>query len=355
MISTNHSPSTGQSSSINCDPGMLAWNVSQEETWISSWKTKLEKARAFRDGAIERGLPGIDDLSDLVKELEDEYTSASWDITKIFPHERPKVNRVKPAFQNHDNKRRASLLKNEVQPEDVVPKPCTRLDANDDDEDYERSMDPLHPINTNYTSLFDWPDDNKALSHLTLEEIANHQANASAFDPSERQQDQVERSDLIAWGLETDIWSTTEASINDIRAGEIHRREQIEKVTRAFWEEVNNVKKVGQADPTSIQDDPLMRLVPDDDAYSNTTSRSHQCTWTAGPSEIKRAATPTPLVQRNSRPTQFDRLREAISQQQKHTSIREYYQLWLQVSRERIKGAVGPEGARIFDPAKPKN
>jgi hypothetical protein len=49
----------------------------QHTTWEAEWKLKLERANTFLTKLRQRNLPGVEEITALVKELEAEYTTAS--------------------------------------------------------------------------------------------------------------------------------------------------------------------------------------------------------------------------------------------------------------------------------------
>jgi hypothetical protein len=98
-------------------------------------------------------------VSDLVKELDKTYELESWELKDNFPYgNKEKVRRVTPAKVRW-SKLPPSPLRQEVQPEEVVLPAIAELVNDDDDDDWVRSTDPMHPIDTNYELVFAGVDD----------------------------------------------------------------------------------------------------------------------------------------------------------------------------------------------------
>jgi hypothetical protein len=149
---------------------------------MSRWQMRLDNARAFYDGLVKEKLPGAAEVSDLIKELENAYELESWELKDNFPYgNKGKVRRVNPAKVRW-SKLPPSPLRQEVQPEEVVLPVIAELAYDNDEEDWVRSTDPLHPIDTNYELLCAGIDDD-LLDSLTEEREENENADSRGSDP----------------------------------------------------------------------------------------------------------------------------------------------------------------------------
>jgi hypothetical protein len=279
----------------------------QHDSWLASWKGRLERAIAFRDGL--EGLPGSKEVARLVKELEKEYENDAWHIDKIFPHARSKnVGRVPLAPEKTKERRRmrvASLLKHEVQPHEVV---LTEekfesgwIDQGDDDlEDFVASTDPIHPVCTDYTHPLDNDNGSWMLEHFTAEELKRSEvdndfvidhsfsnnwgwgwglgdetttteftteANTAWDGEASRTGDTTEASDfekLTAWGPEANTSTTTaQLGLNGIRTEEDETNTIVEETIKAFWRVVNNLPQIKvDMQNTETQDGPSIGTLP---------------------------------------------------------------------------------------------
>ncbi|KAF2819278.1 hypothetical protein CC86DRAFT_307411 [Ophiobolus disseminans] len=149
---------------IDCDP-------CQHRAWETAWKLKLERANTFLDKLRQRSLSGVDEICVLVKSLEAEYATASWDTRNVFAHApRPSVTRVKHNFYE----KTASKLPQEILPEDVIDKAekaWGELEEDDYDGNYVASTDPVHPVSTDYSHPWDDDDGDWILQHLSPEDV----------------------------------------------------------------------------------------------------------------------------------------------------------------------------------------
>jgi hypothetical protein len=259
----------------------FACSKCQQDFWLASWQGRLDRAIAFRDALREKeGLLGAVEVAGLVKELREEYASAAWDINKMFPHARnSNVGRV-ALKQGNKRQRMSSLLRNEVEPHLVVLPPEKEhgwIENDDDEEDFVRSTDPLHPICTDYSHPLDDVDDGWLSELFTAEElqtsaadndfvidhsfghvwdwgdgvtIANNSAEANSVRLHETT-DASDSTDLTAWGPNADPSSSPpfEIGLNGVPTEEEKKNTMIEEVIRAFWDFVNgdvNIDTQGQ-------------------------------------------------------------------------------------------------------------
>jgi hypothetical protein len=148
----------------------------QHTTWEAEWKLKLARANTFLTKLRQRNLPGVEEITALVKELDAEYTTASWDTRTMFAHA-PKASITRVKHSQYE--RKASKLPQEVRPEDVVDKATkkwTEMAVDDYDDDYIASTDPIHPVSTDYSHPLDNDDGAWILQHLSSEDAAGIQS-----------------------------------------------------------------------------------------------------------------------------------------------------------------------------------
>jgi hypothetical protein len=148
----------------------------QHTAWEAEWKLKLERANTFLTKLHQRHLPGIEEITALVKGLEAEYTTASWDTRTMFAHA-PKASITRVKHSQYE--RKASKLPQEVRPEDIVHKTTkkwTEMEVDDYDDDYIASTDPIHPVSTDYSHPLDDDDGAWILQHLSSEDVAGTQS-----------------------------------------------------------------------------------------------------------------------------------------------------------------------------------
>jgi hypothetical protein len=127
----------------------------QHQAWEDAWKLKLDRARTFLAKIREKDMPGTQEVARLVQGLEEEYTIETWKTRNMFANvPKPRISRV----QHTQYQKTPSKLKHEVTPENViekvVEKDWSELNEEDYDGDYVASEDPLHPVNTNYDTLW---------------------------------------------------------------------------------------------------------------------------------------------------------------------------------------------------------
>jgi hypothetical protein len=263
----------------------------------------LDRAIAFRDRL--KGLPGAEEVARLVKDLEQEYENAAWDINKMFPDARSQnVGRVPCMPEKTKELRRmrmASLLKHEVQPHEVVlteeKHESGWIDNGDDNlEDFVASTDPVHPVCTDYTHPLDNDDGSWMLEHFTAEELrssaadndfvtdhslnnwgwGNETAAAEAIDETNTARnsegtpwngDTTDASDttkLTPWGPDANTCaSSAQLGLNGIRTAQDENNTVIEETIKAFWRVVNSLPQVDADNQTpEPQDGPSTGTLP---------------------------------------------------------------------------------------------
>jgi hypothetical protein len=149
--------------------------------WERSWGEKLERAQTFLTGLTRAGLPGTKQVSEQINKMEDEHNKDAWNIRQRFPplHKASSIERVKI----RTNAPRNSHLRKEVRPEDVVEPKVKGYMEGDDDDDYVRSTDPLHPVITDYSHPLDNSDDSWVDAYLSQEEARLPESPDIGFDP----------------------------------------------------------------------------------------------------------------------------------------------------------------------------
>ncbi|KAF2125992.1 hypothetical protein P153DRAFT_346760 [Dothidotthia symphoricarpi CBS 119687] len=185
----------------------------QQKEWDDTWKRKLERAESFAKTLTGRGIPGTEEVAELVKQLEAQYAAAAWDMRHAFAHaHRPSVARVGISHREIA----LSPLSREVRPEDVVERVQFKDWAHEEyeyDGDYVASTDPMHPVdNTSYSHPLYYDDDSWVLNHLTAEEIQD-EGPGVAFDFGES-----------TWGWDDDSETPTAGSEHGKRHRQILRR-----------------------------------------------------------------------------------------------------------------------------------
>ncbi|KAF2678193.1 hypothetical protein K458DRAFT_377244 [Lentithecium fluviatile CBS 122367] len=319
----------------------------QQDSWLGCWKGKLERAIAFRNGLYERNSPGAEEVAALVKDLEERFETAAWDVHKLLPaaHNKASIERVKPAVkEERELRRKASLLQQEVQPHEVVlPDEEKRgwIENDDDDEEFVRSTDPFHPVSTDYSHPLDNADDSWLLEHFTEEELQSQGTGefdhswewGSEWNTPEQETEPINEwssnntpeastsQELIAWGPDAAADSSTaELGLDGLRT---------EEVIKSFWEVVNMDSKA--------------------DRNSTTQERPQHPTPSLSPNGSPEIRSRT-LPRRISTQLKYDKMRQ-IAQQWKCTEPEVYYAKWLLLSRMEIRDFVGaPQGRRILDP-----
>ncbi|KAH7065905.1 hypothetical protein BKA63DRAFT_481904 [Paraphoma chrysanthemicola] len=143
----------------------------QHTAWDEGWRRKLERATEFLEKLRQRNMPGEMEVERLVRELEAEYASASWDTQNVFaPAIKRSVGRVKHTWRE----RATSPLPREVFPDDVVEtvkREWSEMEEHEYDGNYVASTDPIHPISTDYSHPLDDDDGSWVLQHLSSEDV----------------------------------------------------------------------------------------------------------------------------------------------------------------------------------------
>lgn len=369
-------------------------NKCSRESWTSRWQRRLEKARQFHNELVKEKLPGASVVSELIMGLDKTFEIESWELRNTIPYgDRAKIRRVSPATVRRI-KLPPSPLKREVQPEEIGL-PVITEPVYDDDDDW---VDPLHPIETNYEPVCAGIDD-EYLDFLTGEasgEIAEpEQDDADPFalswdwtDEGEESTDTFELHDSCVNGRrfaqlgrdvltreapdhsETsdktelspvlrptaeDTVSSGDMFINGLRTQEDAQQEQIREVIKAFWDVVNSTDSHDQPpSPTNSTKNVSISSVTSD--YASTPDPQQQCVDnpSATPSPVQSTQDhpqPNAPTRSNSTNTRHDDFRRAIPHPKPSVA---YYAQWLVQCRMEIRERVGPKGARVPDPARPK-
>jgi hypothetical protein len=261
----------------------------QHIAWEDAWKLKLERANTFFAKLQQRDLPGVEEIAALVKELEEEYVTASWNTRTMFAHgPKPSISRVKHQYYE----KAASKLPHEVRPEDVVEKTekeWTEMDDLDYDGDYEASTDPIHPVSTDYLHPLDDDDGAWILQHLAEADGAELHANDVDFNNGhgwtwvedectsnaqsnmnawpEATMDQADEmisirsaanteTTLMAWGPEADASiSIGKVHLNGRGKGD-QDKEKTEELIKSFWSIVNHIGSISEQQLTTTTPPP---------------------------------------------------------------------------------------------------
>jgi hypothetical protein len=145
----------------------------QHKAWEDRWKLKLERANTFLTKLRQRDMPGVEEVTLQVKELEAEYATESWHTRNMFAHaSKPSVTRV----QHGRYEKKPSKLPQELHPGDIVDKAAktwAEMNDHDYDDNYEASTDPIHPVSTDYSHPLDDDDGDWILQHLEPEDGAD--------------------------------------------------------------------------------------------------------------------------------------------------------------------------------------
>jgi hypothetical protein len=355
----------------------------QHKAWEESWELKLEIANTFLAKLRQRNMPGAAETCALVRELETQYATATWDTRNMFASvPKPSVKRVKHNYYE----KAASKLTQEVLPEDVIEKKhkeWAKMDEEDYDGNYVASTDPIHPVSTDYSHTLDDDDGAWILQHLSPQEIEpslsdgfdlhNHgwswgesdnglhteevtQPEHIAEDFSEDKGTISTRSntsmDLVAWGPEITKTSTSKITMNGQHDNEAQHSARVKQVLNAFWSAVNAAPLDPRDTPTPHSTN-LDNLLEDLDlskghsAQSTSTiiPRQHPCT----------DFPPRPPLRPSTYSTRscYDEQRE-ILRRRKDADVNKYHADWLHVSRCEMRDAEGPEGRKIWEPLKVK-
>ncbi|KAI4651320.1 uncharacterized protein J4E78_008011 [Alternaria triticimaculans] len=319
----------------------------EHKLWESEWESKLGRARAFLIKLIEKRMYGVEDITTLVKELEEQYYVASWDARNMqIPSH---------AFKKSVARTARSPLAQEVRPEDVVDpkkhlKDWTEMDENDYDGDYIASTDPIHPVNTDYSHPLDDDDGSWILNHFSPEEMEsaagdldfdqngwswdnNDNVNDSdnekggapmiAGSQEENTTSQIGDNDLIAWGPEASASSKlSKISMDGLSMEQKHAEEQRKIMIDAFWVVVNESKEPQRQSDSRIDDlNVILRSL----------NISHD--------------TPAPSTPSYNKQRKF--LKKRL---QEDANKHKYYSDSLLVSRWEARAFEGPEGRFIAEP-----
>ncbi|KAH7359657.1 hypothetical protein BKA66DRAFT_400831, partial [Pyrenochaeta sp. MPI-SDFR-AT-0127] len=145
---------------VDCGPCQYA-------SWEHEWMLKLERAKFFKQKYKEYGMPGVEIITNLVEELENDYSSALWSSRNMFAQTpRSSVPRVPIS----EYRKTPSPLSNEVHSEDIVEvtrnKIWTEMDVNEYDCNY---IAITNPTSTDCSHPLDDDDGSWALDYLSSE------------------------------------------------------------------------------------------------------------------------------------------------------------------------------------------
>jgi hypothetical protein len=240
--------------SIDCGP-------CQQIDWEKFWAEKLGRAQIFLAALIRAGMPGVQQVSDQIKTMEDEHNQDAWSIRQKFPPlcKPSSIERVKLRTRAPG----CSPLSKEVRPEDVVESRVKSFVEGDDDDDYIRSTDPLHPVTTDYSHPLDNADTSWFNEYLSQEEIKLAESPDIAFDPgsnpwnwdatnafnscidcngaSRGSNIEQNSSELIAWGPDAEpLPSSDVIGMDGVKSAKDEEKatdgSQVAEVLNAFWE-----------------------------------------------------------------------------------------------------------------------
>jgi hypothetical protein len=375
------------------------------------WKLKLARANTFLTKVRQRAMPGSEEIAVLVKNLDAEYTTASWNMRTMFAHvPKPSITRVKHSWYE----KATSKLPRELRPEDIIEKKTkewTEMDDADYDGNYEASTDSVHPVSADYSHLLDDDDGAWTLQHISEEDIAGTQ-DSVGFDfsnghgwswgednnvsdtlettgqwqESPTEQNEKDRStrsnqdteeNLVAEAPSADsTYSTDDIYITARQGKEAEHKAEIKEVIQAFWSVVNHNEKYTepQTPPTTPAPNTnalasiLACLHVDECKPFSTlepiTPPRERTLWTDGPSGSPPTLPttvppksplppPRPLTppSPNSTRAWYDKQRK-ILKRRRETDITKYYSDWLYISRCEIQDFEGPDGNMIREPLK---
>ncbi|KAI4929459.1 uncharacterized protein J4E92_005123 [Alternaria infectoria] len=365
----------------------------EHKLWESEWESKLGRARAFLIKLIEKRMYGVEDITALVKELEEQYYVASWDARNMqIPSHAFKKSVARVSITYHQTAR--SPLTQEVRPEDVVDpkkhnKDWREMDENDYDGDYIASTDPIHPVSTDYSHPLDDDDGSWIFNHFSPEEMeptagdldfdqngwsweSNDHVNDSdsekggmpmiAKSPEENTTLQIDGNDLIAWGPEASASSTlSKISMDGLSMEQKHAKEQKELMIDAFWAVVNESTEPQRQSDSEMED--LNLILRSLDISQDTPTPSTPCTptksphmWVDGPSDALHTPPSTPTrpttpPSPNSTRTVYNKQRKFLKKRlQEDANKNKYYSDLLLISRWEAKASEGPDGRFIAEP-----
>jgi len=365
----------------------------EHKLWESNWESKLGRARAFLIKLTEKQRHGVEDITALVKELEEQYYVASWDARNMqIPSHAFKKSVARVSITYHQTAR--SPLTQEVRPENVVDpkkhnKDWTEMGANDYDGDYIASTDPIHPVSTDYSHPLDDDDGSWIFNHFTPEEMEptagdlDFDQNSWSWDDSDHANDNdsekggirvVDKSqeenttshngdnDLIAWGPEASVSSELwKISMDGLSMEQKHAEEQRKIIIDAFWVVVNERTEPQRQSDSKIEDLNLilrsLNISHDTPTASTpfTPTMSPQM-WVDGPSDALHTPPSTPTrcttpPSPNSTRTAYNKQRKFLKKRlQEDANKHKYYSDLLLVSRWEARAFEGPEGRFIAEP-----
>jgi hypothetical protein len=240
--------------SIDCGP-------CQQEEWDRGWKAKLERAKHFLEKAAELKMPGVGDVEELVKELEDEYQVASWNIrTRFPPGDKGSVKKV----EKGEKTRRTSQLAQEVRPEDVVSDEERSRSAEPEvtvDSFYWNSItydsagninydNPLYHVDSSWVDGFLSEGDYGVSAHSDID-FTSGWGDASEWgtdqDTIEREVENIRQEEkcsqgLFAWGPDaTNQCSSATIGMVGLKTAEDDLRHRTEEIIREFWQAVEPI------------------------------------------------------------------------------------------------------------------
>ncbi|KAI4653603.1 hypothetical protein J4E93_001369 [Alternaria ventricosa] len=353
------------------------------------------RARLFLAKLTEKRMPGVDEISTLVRELDEQYYVASWDARNMqIPSHSFKKSVARVSITYHQTAR--SPLTQEVRPEDVVDpkkhmKDWTEMDEDDYDGDYVASTDPIHPVSTDYSHPLDDDDGSWILNHFSPEEMEsaagdlnfdqsgwswdnNDNVNDSDSDSEkggtpmiaksqeENTTSQTGDDDLTAWGPEASASSMlSKISMDGLSVEQKRAKEQKELIIDAFWVVVNESTEPQRQSDSKIED--LNVILRSLDIFQSSTAPSTPCTptksphmWVDGPADAPHTPPSTPdrpvtPPSPNSTRTAYNKQRKFLKKRlQEDANEDKYYSDLLLVSRFEARAFEGPEGRFIADP-----
>jgi hypothetical protein len=385
----------------------------QHTAWEAEWKLKLERANIFLTKLRQRNLPGVEEITALVKGLEADYTTASWHTRTMFT-QAPKasITRVK----HSEYERKASRLSQEVRPEDVIDKTAkewAEMNHEDYDDNYVASTDPIHPVSTDYSHPLDDDDGAWILRHLSTEDVAATYSDTEFdFDNADHGWSWADDSSNLEIETAKDEWqqdteqdnekagaspseesdtgvmvygpaihassSTTTFHLSNSPTKDEGRKAKVDQVISTFWAVVNHETAAqnhsAPESPPSLRTDNdngndtlittfnnLIISTPHTD-FPTPPSNSYPATpiWTDGPSDtppptLSSLLSPRLPLERSPNSTRawYDKQRVSLLQRQTQNGgneMTEFYSAWLKVSRCEIRDFEGCEGRTVKEP-----
>ncbi|KAF2875337.1 hypothetical protein BDV95DRAFT_538971 [Massariosphaeria phaeospora] len=328
---------------------------------------KIKRGNDFREDLVKTRQPGVKEVSRLIEQLQNTHDATTcWGSHRFYPsNSRKAIERV-PAGARVVQK---SPLSQEVYPEDIVIKEPLKEDHDDGDEDYVRSTDPLHPIDTNYAHPLDDGDMSWLAEHLSPEELASSGSSDGGFvlgssgwgwdaesdgraahstDDCTNDGDGQDASFLTAWGPD---WQGTPTSAVFGMDGLLPPTDDdhsaaIAETVKHFWEIIN--AEPGQAPlPTpSPLDLASQQLNITATAPSPNSFHCASQIWIDGPSEWTLTL---PIRTRTRRLSTWDENRAQI-QEYKDSDRQRYCTNWLRVARGEIKEQASRIGRVVKEP-----